>query len=261
MLLNSVELSKHLTELREHFLPENKITELGQPDNFEQDLDARAYLLLAHSAFEQFFEDTAREFSTSAVSRWLAGSTPTRQQIVTLCCLSSTQGELGKSLALEPPTEDFAGEVKRAERAAVEISPRVKFLAALETGKKNFDTLLEKNHGADLHYLRTIFPSIGVYIDLTPDAQSALSQIANARGTFAHRRTASKRGKFAYKPIAAETAISNVEILLHWCKEFEVRLRNSLRPNYKDIMTRARFELGIELAEAIRRITLMRPAP
>lgn len=225
MLLNSVELSKHLTELREHFLPTKKVTELGQPDNFEQDLDARAYLLLAHSAFEQYFEDTARDFSTRAISRWLSGLTPTRQQMVTLCCLTSTQGELGKSLASDMPTDDLVGEVRKPERATVEISPRTKVVDALEAGKKNFETLLEKNHGADSHYLRSIFPSIGVYIDLTPDAQSALSQIANARGTFAHRRTASKRGKFAYKPIAAETALSNVEILLTWCKEFEVRLR------------------------------------
>lgn len=252
MLLNSIPLNKHLNGLREHFLPAKKVNELAQPDNFEQDLDARAYLILAHSAFEQFFEDTARDFSKFAIERWLLGLTPTNQQIVTLCCLTASQGDLNKSLNSDAGSEESYSELKNFKNLITEISPRTSVKNSLQEGKKKFDALLEKNHGADLHYLQLIFPSIGVYIDLTPDAQSALSQIANARGTFAHRHTPTRRGKFAYKPIAADAALSNVNTLLIWCKDFENRLRASLKPNYKILMDNAKQELLNELVNAIK---------
>jgi hypothetical protein len=166
MLLNSTPLIKHLIGLQDHFLPAKKINELAQPDNFEQDLDARAYLILAHSAFEQFFEDTARDFSKCVIDRCLSGLTPTNQQIVTLCCLAASQGDLNKSLNSDAGSEESYSELKNLKNSITEISPRTSVKNSLQEGKKKFDALLEKNHGADLHYLQIIFPSIGVYIDL-----------------------------------------------------------------------------------------------
>jgi hypothetical protein len=259
MLSNSYGLSSHLIELREHFLPTSKIEELAKPDNFEQDLDARAYLVLAHSAFEQFFEDTASEFAGAAVERWMKGFSPTRQQIITLCCLAASQGDFSKLLFLDELPEQVGPELKKPNgKSGVGVNPRLKILESLQAGVKNFETLLEKNHGADIHYLRVIFTPIGIFIDPSPDEQTALSQIANARGTFAHRRIASKKGKFAYRPIAAEKALQNVETLLNFSSELESRLRKLLEPDYLKILEEAKSELVGKLIHAIANLSLQK---
>lgn len=258
MLLNSSDLGSHLKKLRNKFLPEARVKELAKPENFEQDLDARAYLVLAHSAFEQFFEDTAREFASSAVERWNRGLSPTKQQIITICCLATSQGDFLKQLNSRH-IELINKERELVEtKAVLPVNPRIKLADSLRNGLKNFESLLEKNHGADIHYLNVIFTPIGIFVDPTPDAHTALNQIANSRGTFAHRRTAAKKGKFAYKPIAAEKALLNVEMLFSWCKDLEINLRSYLRPDYQNILKEAKFELICNLTKAIQKFASLK---
>lgn len=109
-------------------------------------------------------------------------------------------------------------------------------------------TLVDRNHGADIDYLRSLFVPLGVYVDPSPDARSALTHIANARGTFAHRRTTLVKGRFAYRPISATKAVAITEQLFHWCLEFDEQIVESLRPAYGTLETTARKELAHELA-------------
>lgn len=229
----AMELGLHLQELRARFLPDDKLRELNEPENFQKDFDARAFLVLAHSAFEQFFEDVCADFAAKVIDHWNRGALPSKQLVITVACLSSALGDFGRALA---PTKDEGG-------TGVLGEPRAKLTTALRDANAAHQSLLEKNHGTDLAYLRSLFVPLGIYLTPPPDAASALTHIANARGTFAHRRTVLSQGRFAYQPISADKALDATEGLFHWCIEFERELSVSLSPSYVELLTLAKREL------------------
>jgi hypothetical protein len=247
MLRNAVDLGLHLAELRRSFLPEVKLKQLSEPADFEKDLDARAFLVLAHSAFEQFFEDTAVDVAQIALNGWLRNTLLTKQIAVTVACITSSIGDLGKVLT---------GKKSDVGTDAATTEPRAVLTTLLREAITTYRvSVIDENHGTDMHYLRSIFVPIGISVFPPPDARSALTHISNARGSFAHRRTTVAGGKFAYLPIAAEKALSSTQALFHWCLEFENDLAASLEPSYLSLHAATKKELIERLTKALVYLT------
>jgi hypothetical protein len=232
-------LGIHLANLKDRFLPDERVRELKTPEFFERDFDARAFLVLVHSSFEQFFEDVAADFAHGVVDAWLRGTVPSKQLVISIAAFAVVAGDFSKTLELPETVED--------SEASLDIEPRTRLTASLREGLPKFQNRLGKNHGADLHYLRNLFVPLGIYVNPPPDARSALTHIANARGTFAHRRTVLTQGRFAYQPISATDAVADTERLFHWCIGFEDELTQSLQPPYARIHEAARSELLAKL--------------
>lgn len=244
----AVELGTHLAQLKARFLPDEKLRELNEPEHFQNDFDARAFLILVHSAFEQFFEDLASNFALASVDAWTKGSVPSKQLVVTLACLATSMGGLDKSLS---PTRDEAG-------TGVTGDPRSKLTLCLLSAIPVYQAELERNHGTDISYLRSLFVPLGIYLDPPPDAMSALTHIANARGTFAHRRTILRQGRFAYKPISATKALEDTQHLFWWCINLEESLLGSIYPSSEQLLNAAKRDLLRRLALQLSWIAQLR---
>lgn len=244
MSAHCLQLGTHLGSLRRRFLPDERLRELSEPGFFERDFDARAFLVLVHSSFEQFFEDIAAEFAQRIVDMWIGGSPPSKQLVVSVAALSVAIGDLSR--ALDTPDADDEAQLP------TDIDPRTRLTECLRDGLSKYRKRLDKNHGVDLHYLRKLFIPLGIRVNPPPDARSALTHIANARGSFAHRRTVLTQGKFAYNPISASDAVADTERLFHWCMDFESELSDCLQPPYDRIHALAKAELLKRLCVALR---------
>jgi hypothetical protein len=250
MLTNAADLGLYLKQLRGHFLPDDRLKELEEPEHFAKDLDARAYLILAHSAFEQFFEDTAAEISELVLDHWNNTDVFTKQTVVSIATLGTTNADYARAVDAS---------IRGVEQGGIEPNPRRLLGDAIRSAVPRYKKdVIDENHGTDIRYLRSLFLPIGVVVDLSPNARSALTHISNARGTFAHRRTTLGAGKFAYQPLAAQKALTSADDLFEWCVEFEMNLRRNFDFSYVRLHDLARFELFTRLCAVLRTIAQSR---
>lgn len=150
------------------FLPQSlavrSLTSLGLPEA----LKLSAYVVLAHAAFEEYFEALATWGLDMAVEDWRHQRI--RKSAATLIL------HVGKVSAVSDDTpEDRAFERVRAE---------------LDRVKKSFSNFITRdNHGISAKYLKRLFYPLGV--DLPPDVRmmASLDTLAGLRGTAAHTAT------------------------------------------------------------------------
>jgi hypothetical protein len=160
--------------LKQHF-PVDPIT---GPEAYE--LDVKAYCILCHAAFEEYFESIARNVMTEGIKNWEQSKIPSE----TIIMLISYYG-----LRFELPKKESDNHEK--------VFDYIRKL--LKVAKKRFSLDINENHGTSIKYLRKLLLPIAIDINIDPNIENSLSKLTSFRGTYAHKG-------FVNKPLAPEDA-------------------------------------------------------
>lgn len=194
-----IDLKKHIEKLEKTFIRrfiDDRITnpdEIIDPDEYEHHV--KAYCVLCHAAFEEYFEDIALKVMHRCLDEWL----DSRKYADTLVTLVSYYEQ---KLAIN------------SNETTVFDSLRGIF----DEVKRKFSTDVHNNHGISLKNLRNLL--IPVAIDITEDAnlKNSLNQLVLERGIYAH-----KRSKGALAP---EYAKDYGDDCLELCEEVKAKAEN-----------------------------------
>jgi hypothetical protein len=188
------ELQKHINELEQEFiqpfLPANPA--IG-PDQYA--LKVRAYCILSHAAFEEFFETIALEVMDRSITEWLN----TRKITDSLLTLVSCYG-------LKIDIED-----DKLQKVFDHL------YRLLEEAKRTFSREIHDNHGISQKYLRKLLIPVG--LDLKQDDPvllNSLVQLSNERGPYAHKGTVNR-------VLAPEDAKKYVVDCLELCSDIRLK--------------------------------------
>jgi len=206
-------LAKHLAEHENHGADEVKEVD---PETY--DLDVRAYCVFVHAAIEQYFEELADFVLASLLKQWDSGLPMSRSSVVSLISIIISDGV--PKLKIE---DDESLEQPKPLHHVREL---------LENSRKTLTKKFRDNHGASLKYLRGLFAPLGMAIDPSPNAESALSRLASSRGAFAHRRTMQRAGHYTYKPISPADAQKAATDCLELCHELLAQIPTSLTQDF-----------------------------
>lgn len=234
MEIHSSALSQYLADLERKYLPVAN-RETGDAVDFE----TKAYSVLAHAAFEQFFEDVAVDFGERLLNHWQSNKLMDRELITCIGCIVSGDGNF---LCLE------TDESKRQEAPIHQLSKTLRKRVTL------LRNAIDDNNGISLKFLRNMFAPLGINIDLDPDTQSGLTLIARNRGTFAHRRTPKTSGKFAHKPVSASDIVQYVTLVMKYCEQFESKIIDMFQDRNVLFRSEIRQQLFRELRRALKTI-------
>ena len=201
MEIHSKALSEYLTDLESKYLPATN-REAWNAEDFE----SKSYSVLAHAAFEQFFEDVALDFGERLLNYWQSGKLMDRRLIACIGCIVAGDGNF---LYLE--ADESKGQESSTHQLSKALRKRITFLR----------NAIDDNNGISLKFLRNMFGPLGINTELDPDTQSGLTFIARNRGTFAHRRTPKTNGKFAHKLVFATDIVKYVNLVFKHCERFE----------------------------------------
>ena len=189
-------LREDIEELEKTFIRrfiEERITKPGEitdPDEYEHHV--KAYCVLCHAAFEEYFEDVARAVMKRCIKEWIHS----RKYTDTLVTLVSYYGQ---KLVIDH--DENTNETKVFD-----------YLRGIfKEVESKFSRTVYKNNGISLENLRDLL--IPVAINMTEDAnlKNSLNQLVLERGTYAH-----KGSKGALAP---EYAKDYVDDCLKICKE------------------------------------------
>lgn len=244
MGFHSLALTKYLHDLGAKYLPSTESDELQNHPGAD-DFETRSFSVLAHAAFEQFFEDVAVNFGANLLNHWQTGKLMDRELIACIGCIVASAGNF---LVIE------------TDESKVQEAPVHQFSKIFRKQIIHFRNAIDDNNGASLKYLRKMFGSLGLNIDPDPSTQSALALIARNRGTFAHRRIPQIVGKFAHKPITASDILKHVALVGEFCCSFEKSLNAMFKNLNICIRVESRQELITATATAIRQIAVKRSA-
>ena len=193
------EFEQHFTELKAYidnlyrvFISQFIPTKPGtKPDEYEHQV--KAYCILCHAAFEEYFENVALRVMIRSIDEWLKSRKYT-DTLITLVLYYGLKLELDEN----------------------ESNPEKKVFDYLrplfDQIKTRFSEDVHNNHGISLKYLRNLL--IPVAIDIKDDIKlkNALQQLAKERGLYAHRQTVKKI-------LAPEDAVKYVNDCLELCED------------------------------------------
>ncbi len=185
-------LSERLVIYRQRFIePYIPVDPDVGPEKYE--LDVKAYCLLTHAAFEQYFEELCLSMMTSAVETW----TLSRKLTDCLLMLLARYG-----MRYELSSDDDGPDIK--------IYDHVRLMA--EEVKRRYSRDIHENHGIPPKYLRSMLVPVG--LDFNPDANTtnSLCKLAQERGEYAHRG-------FLHRSLAPEDAEKYVDDCFHLAEE------------------------------------------
>jgi hypothetical protein len=178
------DLEKALEELRAEFLAPHVGASLATPSR-QYILAVRAYTVLAHAEFEQFFEDLAQWVQSHAERVWLVH----RRASVAVLAMAISEGN---GLAVEG-----GGTLFDAQRCAIEKAKKA-------LGKQAAD----QNNGIAPKYLRKLFWSVGVELPDEANGLGSIQTLATWRGDQAHHSVG------VAKVVSVEDALKTVEVCL-----------------------------------------------
>lgn len=192
-----IELKEHIGELEETFIHrfiENRTTE---PDEYEHHV--KAYCVLCHAAFEEYFESIALKVMHRCLDEWIDSRTYT-DTLVTLVSYYE------QKLVIHPN--------ENTNETTVFDSLKGIF----DEVKRKFSTDVYNNHGISLEYLRRLL--IPVAIDIKEDIRlkNSLHKLASERGEYAHRRKKDA--------LAPEDARNCVDDCLELCEDIKAKAEN-----------------------------------
>jgi len=168
------------------------------PDEYE--LDIKAYCLMSHAAFEEYYEQIALIVMKISIDYWLLHRISSDSAIM----LISRYG-----LSYDLPEEDEVQETK--------VYDHIRLM--LEKAKSRFSTDVYNSHGASPKHLRSLLIPVG--IDFLPDpiSSNSMIQLAKQRGTYAHHG-------FARSVLSPEDAVKYVEDCLKFAKEISNKVKH-----------------------------------
>lgn len=179
------------------------------PAEFQHDV--KAYCVLAHAAFEEFVESISTLAATEARNAWLAR----KAYMGTLALLLAYNFKLSVVDKENESQERFFDQIRKGLDECIE----------------KHSNALENNHGFSLKYLRSILTPVGIDVPEDPNWQSSLSELAEARGSYAHKIATGAmfgRARKAQRPMTPEKARTAVLDCLELCKEVAARHAKAL---------------------------------
>ncbi|MEU8088568.1 HEPN domain-containing protein [Micromonospora sp. NPDC049101] len=162
------ELSRRITELRDHFLPA-RFDPTGSYSERVHDR-VRAFRLLAHAEVESFLEDRAVQVANSAFTSWSGGAAP-KPCLLALLAFEEAGREAPTSL------------IKRPQKRAPDLAGRV------SRAKNQYATYVKsRNHGVKEENILRILLPLGVReSDIDHTWLLSLESWGSTRGELAHR--------------------------------------------------------------------------
>ena len=179
------------------------------PSAFEHDV--KAYCVLAHAAFEEFVESISTLAASAAKAAWLAG----KPYLAVKALLLAYDFKLS-ILENESETQDrFFDQVRKG----------------LDECISKHSKALENNHGFSRKYLRSVLTPVAIDVPEDPSWLSSLSELSEARGSYAHKIASEAlygRSRKAQRPMTPEKAKQAVQDCLNLCREIKLRFEKSL---------------------------------
>jgi hypothetical protein len=182
------------------------------PTSKEED-DVKAFCVLSHAAFEEFFEKLAIKTVNNSYKKYKSkvfiNTIPTNQ--TELDIINSNISQLIKTLVLSSAFSIYSNtsNTLKTHKSKLELASELQGAGStltlqdvIELTKKTdsytkeilketirfFDSHVEQNHGASLKYLLRLLIPVGIDIPDDLSLLNSLQKLANYRGTFAHTR-------------------------------------------------------------------------
>jgi len=170
----------------------------ADPATSQKDLehDVRAFCVLCHAAFEEFFESTALILAKFAAEQW---KTARKANDVIIALLSWH----GSKLKID---EDEKNPEKKPFDYLREL---------VNEAKTAFSREIHNNHGTSIIYLRNLLIPVAIEIKQDPNILNSLKQLALSRGDYAHKW----RAKTFVAPEDARGYVRDVILLCEHVKE------------------------------------------
>lgn len=188
-------LEAYLTELECKYIEPHE-DPLQDPEEYK--LDVRSYCVLSHAAFEEFVENVCISTLDEVVNQFKMSQ---RLSYSTLCLLH------------------FNGNAKEIDDDSWKDEERLydyllKQLQNIKTNLSNY--IMQQNHGVGLKYLKKLLVPLGLYFSLDVKNSTALANLAQSRGAYAHT---SHRNIRSLSPEDARTQVLDVyEIMIELIK-------------------------------------------
>lgn len=162
------DLKKHIALLEKTFIyPFIPAEPSTMPDKYEHHV--KAYCILCHAAFEEYFETIALRVMTKSIDCWLHD----RKYNDTLVTLVSYYG-----LKLKVNLDESNEEIKIFDYLR----------DVFDEVKKMFSKDVYENHGISLKYLRSLLIPVAIDIKNDVNLLNSLRKLAGERGEYAHKR-------------------------------------------------------------------------
>ena len=179
-------LSDRLIDLEIKFIePHNNPMEAPSDYN----LDVQSFCIMAHAAFEQFFEDICLYMLERISSEFCS---PQRRISIGTACLLHFECN---DVSLEDKWNDSDTLSDYVQQKIAEQKSALSSYA------------MKKNHGADLKYLKKLLLPVGLDIPHAVQYTSSLERLKNVRGTYAHSYNRTNR---PISPDDARTIVSDI---------------------------------------------------
>lgn len=164
------ELVSRLKEYEQRFLKSHIPGKFAVgPEEYE--LDVKAYCLLSHAAFEEFFEQVALHVMKCAVEAWTEHRQATDVAIMLLTRYGLTYG-----------LPDKDSDVLRDQSSVFDHIRRM-----LNQAKARFSKEIYNNHGMSPKYLVNLLTPVGIDFSPDPNTYNSLTQLAKQRSSYAHK--------------------------------------------------------------------------
>lgn len=164
-------LKDYLERIEKQFIAELLVDEFAEPEKC--DLPVRAYCVLSHAAFEEYFEKVAIRVMDTSVEWWRTKGKATRPIILLIKCCPEI---------FKIDYEDDKDELKCFDYIK----------DYLDKSRKWFSNQVEYNNGISLKYLKKMFYPLSLTISNDANFRNSLSQLALLRGDFAHKKIAKR---------------------------------------------------------------------
>lgn len=162
------ELDLHILDLQKEFI-DSFIPAEPSVEPLEYIHKVKAYCILAHAAFEEYFENISLKIMNKSIEDWYNS----RRYNDTLVAMVATYG-----IKLKIDTDENNDETQIFDYLR----------NCFEDCKRKFSRDVYDNHGISLKYLRCLLTPVA--IDIKPDINllNSLSKLAIERGEYAHKR-------------------------------------------------------------------------
>lgn len=214
------ELQSEIEKLSEKFinnwLPADPIEHT--PDKFQYDV--KSFCILAHAAFEEYIEKISVELSSKIKAEWLQ-----KKISRSALCLVMTYDKC--EIVIEQDED------KDQTRVFDQI--RLNFANAVTEHSK----AIFNNHGFSKKYLRTLLTPVGIDVPDDIKLMNSLSDLANARGSFAHSRSNDAIVSKINRPLVPEDAAKIVNDCFELCMQIKkaAQLELGMKPSKKTKVT------------------------
>ena len=166
------ELVEHIAQLENKFINEYVPADPALLPSV-YDLDVRAYCILSHAAFEQFFEQVALKVMIQSIDNWMEPERKINGSLLALAAFSD------KRLKYDEMTSDI---------------PFDNLKNTFEAAKKSLSQLIiKKNHGISADDLATILLPVGLHIHTDINLRNSLNQLVRTKGRIRTQRNAQQR--------------------------------------------------------------------